>query len=152
MVHLVRHPKPHNGSTSSYTPDQSYLTQPHDDYATASETSSDEGEEPDYNVLALQGLNPRQVDEHFFMKYRAAKRDVRRHFKKPTRRVRRFIRHKGKGEGQSKGKSRFAFIADCLRKSTTRFSSEEKENQKERIAPRVKAKEGEAIPLEGMDK
>jgi len=81
----------------------------HDDEMTDSETSSDVGEDPDYSNAAFQGLTPSQIDEQLYWEMKTAKRNWRRHMKKPTRRVRRFVKRKGKGKGR--GKSRFSFLS-----------------------------------------
>ena len=50
-----------------------------------------------------------QHDEHYFWNYQKGKSQWRRRMKKPTRKVRRFVKTKGKEKGN--GKSRFSFLS-----------------------------------------
>ena len=81
-----------------------------DDYVTDTETASSWGDQPPDGDEATIGMTAQQVDEHLFWAYQQAKSRWRRHLRKPTRRVRRFLRRSGKGKG--KGKRRFAFLAE----------------------------------------
>ena len=71
--------------------------------SSSSETASRYGE-CDYSGMA--GYTPAQVDEELFFEYQRAKHQWRKHMGRPTRRVRSFVKRKGKGKG-GKGKNRY---------------------------------------------
>ena len=96
---------------------------------TDTETSPDKGIDPDYSYAALASMTPPQINEFFFWVHKSARRNWRRHMKKPTRKARKIFKSKGKvgrssfladmsedrrsiqfsilrGKGRSKGKSR----------------------------------------------
>ena len=86
-----------------------------EDSGTDTDTVSDDG---GYNAAEdadIADMTPAQTDEHIFWQYQQAKARWRRHMDKPTRRVRRFVKRKGKGRkgsGKHRGKGRFSFLAD----------------------------------------
>jgi len=125
-------------------------TQTHVDSGTDTETSSDDGDEPDYDDPALSGLTPAQIDEHFYWAYKTHRKTWRRHMKKPTRRVRRFVKRKGKGKG--KGKSRFAFIADLSDEAydQTFFGGKGKSKGKRRSSGKGKGRRTNPIGRDGQ--
>ena len=96
-----------------------------DDSGTSTDTESDYADDLEAGELALYGIDAswtdQQIAEEVFWQYQRAKRTWRRFSKKPTRKVRRFLRRrKGKGIGSShsfgsgkgKGKKRFQFLAE----------------------------------------
>ena len=92
---------------------QAYQAAPQEpfDSGTDSDTVSTEGS-MDYNAQDLQGLTPAQVDEHLFWQYQKHKSRWRKHMRKPTRRVRRFVKRRFGGKSRGKGRSRFGFLAE----------------------------------------
>ena len=66
---------------------------------TDSDTVSTCGE-PDYSDPTLQGMTPQQIDTHLFWQYQRHKANHRKHFKKPVRKVRKFLKRKGRGKGK----------------------------------------------------
>ena len=64
--------------------------------------------DPDYLDPALQGLSPAQIDAHLVWQYQRRKSNYRKHFRKPTRKVRKFMKSKCKGKG--KGANIFGFL------------------------------------------
>ena len=89
-----------------------------EDSGTESDTSSDyeDYDQADYNRTqyepAVANMTPEQQDHHYWQTYRSAKRNYRSHFRKPTRRVRRFAKRRGFGrKGKGRGKHRFHFLS-----------------------------------------
>ena len=73
------------------------------DSGTDTDTVSSVGEN-EYTYEDIPGgLDPVQQGEHLFWAYQQAKGRFRRFMRKPVRRVRRFIKHKGKGRGRHAG-------------------------------------------------
>ena len=86
-----------------------------EDSGTDTDTVSDDGGYNAAEDAEIADMTPAQIDEHIFWQYQQAKSRWRRHMNKPTRRVRRFVKRKGKGRkgsGKHRGKGRFAFLAD----------------------------------------
>ena len=111
--HSAGQPDPWGYGNPAATPAPAFPTMPADDSSDDTATVSTEGE-PDYSEVAH--LPPAQVDEQLFWAYERSKRNWRTHMRKPTRRVRKFVKHnprtKGKGRGSGKGKGRFSFLAE----------------------------------------
>ena len=76
----------------------------HDVSGSDTDTVSSIGE-LDYNAHELHHMTDAQLDEHLFWQYQHAKSRWRKHMRKPTRKVRRFVKRTGKGKG-GKGKSK----------------------------------------------
>lgn len=90
---------------SEWTPEPVYATAQEADSGTDTDTQSSVGEFwyeyediPNYNELA----EPQQAEELFWA-YQKAKGRYRRFMRKPVRRVRRFMKRKGKGKGKHPG-------------------------------------------------
>ena len=82
-------------------PQPAYPSVPGNDYASDSDTDtiSSLGEGPDYQSPELANLSPTQVDAQLFWAYTKAKSAWRGHMRRPTRKVRKFVkRTKGKGQ------------------------------------------------------
>ena len=73
------------------------------DNGTDTDTLSSYGAE-EFDDTDVQGMTPAEVDEHLFWAYQRSKSRWRRHMHKPTRRVRRFLKRRGKGKGKGRGK------------------------------------------------
>jgi hypothetical protein len=86
-------------------------TQEYYDSGTDSETESSFGEAINYNGTQFTGLTDPQIDEKLWWQYARAKSMWRKHMKKPVRRIRRFVRRKGKGYRKGRGKGRYNFAS-----------------------------------------
>ena len=98
----------------------------HQDIASSTDTDTiSTADDLDYSAEDLHGMTGPQLDEHLFWEYQRAKGRWRKHMRKPTRRVRKFIRRKGskgkgkgkssspfRGKGKGKGRNRFSFLAE----------------------------------------
>ena len=98
--------------TPQQAPSMSYPSMPAEsEFGTDTDTASSWGEPLDYQAPDLSGLTPEQQDEYLYWTYTQAKSRWRRHMQKPVRKVRRFIKLKGRGKGQ--GKRRFSFLLEA---------------------------------------
>ena len=98
-------PQPRNDGWNfdSWTEDVYMASNTNVESGTDTDTVSSLGEqEYDYSDVP-QGLDRDQTAEHLFWSYQQAKGRFRRFMRKPVRKVRRFIRRKGKGKGKHPG-------------------------------------------------